>query len=118
MRKNKIVAEAKWPVSYGYKKKGRAVIIPTGGIHRQWFRVKAQKKGNRLRMWVDDALVLDYTDPEPLTGDRAALWTWNNGIMVARVTVSAEKIGDNESPDVYTPNECRCVYSEPTVAAR
>ena len=118
VRKNKIVAEAKWPTSSGYKKKGQPVIIPTGGIHRQWFRVKAQKKGGRLRLWIDDALVIDYKDPDPLTGERAALWTWNNGIMVARVTVSAEKLGEYESPDAYTPSQCRCFYDEPAVAGR
>ncbi|HUV39753.1 MAG TPA: hypothetical protein VMY39_09080, partial [Planctomycetota bacterium] len=118
VRKDKVVAEAKWPVTEGYMRQGQPVIIPIGGIHRQWFRVKAQKKDARLRLWIDDALVIDYTDPDPLTGDRVALWTWNNGIMVARVTVSADALGEYESPDAYTPSQCRCLYDDPAVAGR
>jgi len=120
LRKNKIVAEAKWPVTQGFMRKGEPAVIPSAklNIHRMWFHVKAQKKGNRLRLWIDDELVIDYTDPQPLTGDRVALWTWKNGIMVARVTVSASQIGRYENPDAYQPARCRCIYDQPDVASR
>ena len=97
---------------------GRGDLIQTSNLHRRWYHVKAQKKGDRLRLWIDDKLVIDCVDKTPLTGDRVALWTWNNGIMVARVTVSAEEAGRCESPDAYKPAHCRSVYDTPTVAKR
>jgi hypothetical protein len=85
-------------------------------IHHTWFHLKAQRKGNRLRLWIEDQLIIDYTDDKPLTGDRVALWTWNNGIMMARVIVTNEKAHEFESPDAFHPVHCRCVYDEPLVA--
>jgi len=119
LRENKVVVEGKWKNSQGYMQEGQPAIIPSSrgmSIHRMWFHVKAQKKGGRLRLWIDDQLVIDYTDDKPLTGDHVALWTWNNGIMMARVVVSAEKTGAYESPDLYRPAHCRCIYDEQTVA--
>jgi hypothetical protein len=120
MRKSRVVAEGRWPVTQSYMRTGEPAVIPSAklNIHRQWFRVKAQKDGNRLRMWIDDELVIDYRDPDPLTGDRAAIWTWHNGIMVARVTASADRIGLPEPPDVFVPAQCRCVYDEPELVRR
>ena len=69
-------------------------------------------------MWVDEELVIDYVDPEPLNGDRAAIWTWDNGIMIARVTVSADKSRELEAPDTYKPAHCRCTYDELTATAQ
>jgi hypothetical protein len=122
LRENKIVAEGRWKSSgpQGYMQEGQSAIIPNArmNIHRAWFHVKAQKKGGRLRLWIDDQLVIDYADDRPLTGDRVALWTWNNGIMMARVVVTAEKTGPYESPDTYRPTHCRCIYDEQAVADR
>ena len=87
-----------------------ALIPRQSGIHRRWFHVKAQKKGDRLRMWIDDRLVLDVVDKKPLRGDREAIWTYNTGMMVARVMISAEQTDEYESPDVYQPGRTRCVY--------
>ena len=119
---NKILAEGKWPAKarQAYMKEDQPAIIPTAvvNVHHEWFHVKAQKSGNRLRYWIDDELLIDYTDnDQPSTGNRAALWTWNNGIMVARVALSADRIGECESPDIYLPSQCRCVYDAPASAS-
>jgi hypothetical protein len=121
---NKVVAEGKWPATRertSYIRAGLPAIIPTAqeNIHHTWFHVKAQKAGSRLRLWIDDELVIDYMDNDgPLTGDRAALWTWNNGVMVARVTFAADRFGDFESSDTYVPAHCRCIYDAQSVAGR
>jgi len=112
MKGDQVVAEAKWPDT------GRPALIETSNLHRRWYHIKVQKKGSRLRMWLEDQLVIDHEDPTPLTGDRVAIWTWNNGIMVARVTVSAEDAGTCESPDAYKPVHCRSVYDTEAVASR
>lgn len=56
-------------------------------FHRHWFGLRVERFGNRVRFLVDDALVGEYTDPDPLTAGRLALWTWNNGLLLARVRV-------------------------------
>ena len=47
---------------------------------------------------VDGSLVATYDDPKPLTGDRFALWTWDNGIMVAQCRVSSDASGEAVPP--------------------
>ena len=115
---DKIVAEAVWPAKGGhpYMRAGKPAVIPsaTENIHHEWFHIKAQKSGRQLRLWIDDTLVIDWTDPDaPLSGKRVALWTWDNGIMVARVTLSADRIGPSEKPDGFRPTRCRSVYDVP-----
>jgi hypothetical protein len=121
MKGNRVLAEGRWSRSgpEAYMQKGQRVLIPTAvtNIHRTWFHVKAQKQDKHLRLWIDDQLVIDCVDDAPLTGDRVALWTWSNGVMLARVTVAADGIGGYEHSDVYQPSYCRCVYDERTVAA-
>lgn len=86
------------------------VIPRTSNIHRQWFYLKAEKKGNRLAFYIDNELVLHAEDPKPLTGTRCAIWTWNNGITVGRVRIASSAPGGTESPDFKLPPYCRCVY--------
>lgn len=99
LRNNKVVAQSSY-------------IIPRG-IHRRWFYFKIQKRGPELRYWIDGALILKYTDPQPLQGRRVAIWTWNNGIMVARVRISSSEGTVLEFPDsVKTQQTVRCCYNQ------
>ncbi len=87
-------------------------VIPVGsGIHRRWFYVKAEKVGPTLTLYVDGTRVLTYTDPTPLPGNRVGIWTWANGIMVARVRIGASAIRGAEPPG--TPRgPCRTIYNQ------
>ena len=67
-------------------------------IHRRWFHMKVARHGDELFFWIDDSLILSYKDPNPLPGNRIALWTWDNGIMVAQVRISSTGSGDLEKP--------------------
>ena len=52
---------------------------PTNGnnkYHRHWFRVRVERQGNTLRHYVDDTLLNEYTDPDPIPAGRVALWTF------------------------------------------
>ncbi|NLC58341.1 MAG: hypothetical protein GX774_16020 [Armatimonadetes bacterium] len=60
-------------------------------FQRHWFHLRAEKEGRRVRFFVDGRLAGEYTDPEPLPGGQVALWTWRNGLMVARARVWYEK---------------------------
>lgn len=88
--------------------KGKATVAKTdklsidrGQLHRRWYYIKVVKTGARVEYWVDDSLVASYDDPEPLTGDKIAIWTWDDSMMVARVRVCAERISECERPVVH-----------------
>ena len=81
-----------------------------GSIHRRWFYFKVVKRGGHLKYYIDEELVLEYTDPNPLPDGRVALWTWKNGLMVARVRIAADRIGPNERFDLPVPAVSKCMY--------
>ncbi|MFQ6096223.1 MAG: tetratricopeptide repeat protein, partial [Armatimonadota bacterium] len=61
-----------------------------GNFHRRWYNLKAVKRGSRLYFYFDNQLALQCKDPNPLPGGRVALWTYGNGIVVARVRINYE----------------------------
>ena len=85
-------------------------IIPIAGMHRRWFYLRVVKREGNLKLYVDNALVLEYTDPDPLPGGQIALWTWQNGLMVGRVRVAAERIGAREHFTGVFPQVSRTLY--------
>jgi hypothetical protein len=86
LRGNTIVAETKDP-KFLLPKKDQG--------HRLWFWVRMEKRGPRIRVFIDGEQAFDYTDPQPLTGTRVAMWTRRNGIMVGRAAVywTQERMG-------------------------
>ena len=86
------------------------VIPRSSGIHRRWFYIKVEKRGNTLNYWIDGSRILSVQDPDPLTGNRVAIWSWDCGIMVSRVRISASRIRDKEPPAPVT-GPCRSIYS-------
>lgn len=83
-----------------------ALIPRASTIHRQWFNLRLQKTGARIRCWVDGAPLFDYTDPSPLAGTRAAIWTHNNSIAVARVRIAASDIRPGPLDPPTRPPHC------------
>jgi hypothetical protein len=82
--------------------------------HRYWFYIKIQKqiqkRDGRVRLFVDNQLVLQYNDPEPLSGDRVAIWSWDNDLMIARVRISAPGQAPCERPVGPPPETPHCIY--------
>lgn len=68
------------------------LLPPQGQGHRQWFATRLEKRGKEIKVFIDNKLVTTYVDPDPLPGGYVALWTLNNGIMVGRANLSAEKM--------------------------
>ncbi len=62
-------------------------------FQRHWFHLRAEKHGGRIRFFVDGTPAGEYFDPNPLPGGQVALWTWRNGLMVARARVWYERDG-------------------------
>jgi len=99
VRHNKVVARSSY------------VIPRDSNIHRRWFYVKAEKRGSVLNYWIDGTRILTYTDPDPLPGNRIALWSWDCGIMVSRVRIGAAAVRPAEPPGTAS-GPCRTVYSQ------
>src|SRR5262249_47041420 len=83
------------------KRSAKPITIPTDmNFHRHWFIMKIEKHGSRVSFRVDryfedekDAKgekigELAFEDPNPLTGNRIGLWTYNHAIMISRVRIS------------------------------
>ncbi len=70
---------------------GSADAIIRGEFHRRWFHIKVRKTGDLVQLYIDDELVRQFRDPNPLEGGQIALWTVDNGIMIARVRCYAER---------------------------
>jgi len=83
MRKDVVVKESTDPTH----------LLPQNGIgHRMWFATRIEKRGKEIKVFLDNKLAMTYVDPDPLPGGYAGVWTLNNGIMVGRVNLSAEKM--------------------------
>jgi len=60
-------------------------------FQRHWFHLHLEKRGAHISFSVDDQLVGEYDDPNPLDGGQVGVWSWNNGIVVARMRISADR---------------------------
>ena len=82
----------------------------SANMHRQWWYFKVERRGGRMRWFLDNSLKIEYTDPEPIDGGRVALWAYDVGIMVARVRIAAEHIGPMEPPDFPDKASTKTIY--------
>ncbi len=59
-------------------------------FHRHWFKTRVEKRGGHIEYFMDDDFLIAFDDPEPLSGGGIALWTYNNGMNIARVRISSQ----------------------------
>lgn len=63
--------------------------LPEGHtLHHIWWEIKALVEPDRVRFYFEGELVMDQPLDEPLAPGQFAIWTRNNAISVARVTIS------------------------------
>lgn len=99
--------------------KPSSTVIPrSSDIHRKWFHIRAQNKGGKVSLWLDGKLLCEYQDPDPLKGDRLAIWTYNNKFMLARIMISSADGSRLESPDFEVGPRCASVYDQAASASR
>jgi hypothetical protein len=60
-------------------------------LHWQWWCFRVERIGERVRVLWQDRLVLDYRDPEPISGGHVALWTFRNGVIYALLRSAAQQ---------------------------
>ena len=70
-------------------------------VHRRWWYSRLDKNGNKITASLDGKPVLTYVDPDPIEGGQTAIWTYNNGLMLARVQLYFERAGQ----DVWKPKD-------------
>ncbi len=63
----------------------------TRNFHRHWFHLVLRKAGGRLLAVVDDKVLFDVEDPDPIDSGKAALYTVQNGVMVSRAKLWYER---------------------------
>ncbi|MBI2201071.1 MAG: hypothetical protein HYU43_03930, partial [Armatimonadetes bacterium] len=83
LRKEKVVAENRAICMVDPRRTNLA-------FQRHWFHLRIEKAGARLKYFVDGVQALEFMDSEPLSGGQAAFWSWQAGLMVARVRLSAQ----------------------------
>ena len=64
--------------------------------HRGWIHMKLIRQAGRVRLYIWDRLAIDYADPEPLPGGRAAIWSVDNGMLLAKVRLAADRVSQPE----------------------
>jgi len=95
--------------------KGDQVVVEKPGLvfeqpvntnlafQRAWFRLRAEKMGSTVRFFVNGQLVGQFDDPEPLAGGQAAVWSYRNGPIVARVRTWFRDAQPAPLPPVFQP---------------
>jgi hypothetical protein len=87
LRKGRIVARTDKP----------EFLFPTDPSHRavhwNWWKFTVRKRKNRIRVSLNDAVMFDYLDRDPLDQGHIGFWSVRNGFALSRVTSIAEKLG-------------------------
>jgi hypothetical protein len=107
LRGDGIVAEDRRP---------QALMPRNMRIHQRWHHVRVERKGSLLHYTVDfertRKVDLQYEDPDPLKGDRIAIWTYDCGNVYARLRIAASEGGALEHPDFIPPAVTRTLYDD------
>lgn len=75
-------------------------------FHRHWYHIRITKRKSLLQFYVDDLLVCEYYDENPLPAGRVAFWTFKNGLVVARARIAYENLAPAEPfPSTLRPSD-------------
>ncbi len=82
----------------------RATTLNFAGFHRHWFYIRILKLGNNITCYVDRQPVVHWSDPQPINSGRVAIWTVDNGVLVARTRIWYERIKSLETAPMPPSN--------------
>ena len=74
------------------------------GFHRHWFHIRILKFGGHIACYVDRQLAVQWQDPQPINSGRVAIWTVDNGVLVARARIWYEKLNALETAPMPPSN--------------
>ena len=60
-------------------------------VHRRWWYSRLEKEGNKVTAYMDEKPIVSFDDSKPIQGGQTAIWTYNNGLMLARVQLYFER---------------------------
>jgi len=60
-------------------------------MHRRWWYARLEKEGGKVTAYLDEKPIVSYDDSKPIEGGQTAIWTYNNGLMLARVQLYFER---------------------------
>ena len=86
-------------------------VVPSArpaDYHREWFHLELAREGRRILFAFQGRKALEFTDADPLTGERVGLWARDPGISVAQARVFC-----SEEPSMWTPLEPRDPVTAP-----
>ncbi len=80
---------------------------PTYEWHRKWWGIRVRKSGSALQLYLDNKLVLQAKDEDPLESGRVGIWVLRNDIITPRIKIyyEDEKQVRNPLPDDAAPAE-------------
>ena len=60
-----------------------------------------------------ERVALEVEDPEPLRGDRVAIWSYDCPVVIARLRIAGSQGGEVEDPDAAPRGRVRSPYDVP-----
>ncbi|MEN6644371.1 MAG: hypothetical protein ABFE08_18175 [Armatimonadia bacterium] len=113
MRGTKVIAESRdpkalWPIYENGQPE-------TYSWHRKWWSLRVRKQAQKLQVYLDEQLVLEGTDPNPLPGGRVGLWVLKNDMITPRVKIyyAKEKLPRDPMPPLLDPESMKATVREP-----
>jgi hypothetical protein len=85
-------------------------LVPGGvaiqNVHWKWWNFEVHKYGKKITVLLDDKVMFEYEDPEPIEGGHVGFWSVRNGFTMSRYIGKAERIG-YDSDVLYVGNDTR-----------
>jgi len=83
-------------------RRDRGALIPTHSFsgsgtvfpsrHRGWLPIKLVKQGHSIEAYLFGTLILTYHDAQPIAGGYTAIWSVNNGLLLAKARLAATRV--------------------------
>lgn len=92
----------------------KATTLNFAGFHRHWFYIRILKLSNTITCYVDRQPIIHWSDSQPINSGRVAIWTVDNGVLVARTRIWYERIKSLETAPMPPSNLPQDAPSEST----
>jgi len=70
---------------------GKIVARSDHIIRGRTTEISIAREGDTLRLLIDGVAALEYRDPEPLKGDRVAIWAWSSPVNITDIYIHSDR---------------------------